>query len=51
MESKFEVLNAINNQCLIVQKNIARHLGVSKTKDLDTELLMLYELLKKYFDD
>ena len=46
---KLEILNAINNQCAIVQGSIARNFGSSKAEALDKELLTLCKLLEKYF--
>ena len=48
--TRLEVLNAINNQCSIVQRNIAKDFGSFENESLIVELLMLHRLLSEYLD-
>jgi hypothetical protein len=46
-----KMLNAINNQCTIVQKSIAKNFESPKDEELISELQILQALLKEFFSD
>ena len=47
---KLEILNNINNQCVIVQKSIAQTFGEPENETLINELQRLLKLLKEYLE-